>query len=280
MKNKVWFCIALLGFAACNNSEREQKIKDLSSQDSTLLRQALLKDSTITAYIHTMNDIQDNLDTIKAKEKILAMHGEGKNPNAVADIKSLGELIIKNNKEINSLAFQLKKMGKKDADLEAMVDRLNKEVSDKEMDIAQLQRGYASKSDSLQYIVRQFNDSMMVINRQKNNIAEMTAEMHTVYYAIGTLKELKKQGVITKEGGIAGIGRTAKLKQSFNTGYFTKADLTQLKVLPLDDKFVKLVTDHPNASYKVEGNTKADSLVITDPNAFWSDTKYMVVVVR
>lgn len=280
MKNKIWFCIALLGFAACNNSEREQKLKDLSVQDSVLLKQTLQKDSTITAYIHTMNDIQNNLDSIKTKEKLLALHGEGKNPNAVADIKALGLLLIQNNKEINNLAYQLKKMNKKDADLESMVARLNGEIVDKEVALASIQAQYASKNDSLKYVVHQYNDSINVLQTEKANVADLTTKMHTVYYAIGTMKELKKKGVITKEGGIAGVGRTAKLKKDFNTAYFTKADMTKLQVLPLDDKFVKLVTDHPDASYKVEGNTKTDSLVITNPNAFWSDTRYMVVVVR
>jgi chromosome segregation ATPase len=280
MKNKVCFCIAMLVFVACNNSEKDQKIKDLSAQDSTLLKQTLQKDSTITAYIHTMNDIQDNLDTIKAKEKFLAMRNEGKNPNAVTDIKALGDLIIKDNKEINRLSLQLKKMGKKDADLETMVAHLSQEIADKEAELTSLQFKYAAQNDSLKYVVRQFNDTMTVIDRQRADIANMTVEIHTVYYAIGTMKELKKQGVITKEGGIVGLGSTAKLKKNFNTAYFTKADMTQLHVLPLDDKFVKLVTDHPDASYKIQGNTKTDSLVITDPNAFWSDTKYMVVVVK
>jgi hypothetical protein len=280
MRNKVWFCAALLAFGACNNSEREQRLKDLSVQDSVLLKQALQKDSTITAYIHTMNDIQDNLDSIKVKEKILAMHGEGRNPNAAADIKALGLLLLKNNKEINDLSYRLKKMNKKDADLEAMVARLNQEITDKEVALASIQAQFAIKNDSLKYVVHQYNDSVNVLQTEKASVADLTTKMHTVYYAIGTMKELKKQGVITKEGGIAGLGRTAMLKRDFNTAYFTKADMTQLQVLPLDDKFVKLVTDHPDASYKVEGNTKTDSLVITNPNAFWSDTKYMVVVVR
>jgi hypothetical protein len=104
--------------------------------------------------------------------------------------------------------------------------------------------------------------------------------LHTVYYAVGTAKELKKKNVITKEGGIIGVGSTTELKQNFNTSYFTKSDQTQLSVLPLYSRFEKIVTNHPTTSYRVTNNQKSDSLIITDAKAFWSQSKYLVVIVK
>jgi len=86
--------------------------------------------------------------------------------------------------------------------------------------------------------------------------------------------------VIIKKGGLAGIGSTAEVKQNFNSNYFTKADMTQIKVIPLNSKFEKLVTNHPAESYNVTDNKKSDSLIIKDPTAFWSTSKYLVVVVK
>ena len=40
-------------------------------------------------------------------------------------------------------------------------------------------------------------------------------------------------------------------------------------------KKAKLATNHPAGSYRLEG---ADKLVITDPNAFWSLSKYLVII--
>ncbi len=56
--------------------------------------------------------------------------------------------------------------------------------------------------------------------------------------------------------------------------------MEQLHTLPLYDKYVKLITNHPASSYKVTNSGKSDTLVITDPNTFWANTKYMVVVVK
>ena len=76
------------------------------------------------------------------------------------------------------------------------------------------------------------------------------------------------------------IGRSTEMKQNFNVGYFTKDDMTKLQVIPLNSKFEKVVTNHPTNSYQVTNNSKSDSLIIKDPEAFWSSSKYLIVVVK
>jgi hypothetical protein len=46
-------------------------------------------------------------------------------------------------------------------------------------------------------------------------------------------------------------------------------------------KKVKVVTNHPSESYKIEGeNGSVEKLVILDSDAFWSASKYLVMVVE
>ena len=42
---------------------------------------------------------------------------------------------------------------------------------------------------------------------------------------ISSVKELKENNVITKEGGIIGLGKTTKLSSDFNKEYFTKINI-------------------------------------------------------
>ncbi|HWY98773.1 MAG TPA: hypothetical protein VNY36_06790, partial [Bacteroidia bacterium] len=77
------FSIVVLGtvllFSGCNNGDK-QKIKDLSYEDSVLNGKTHAQDSSIMAYVKSFNDIQDNLDSIKAKAKLLTINsGEGMN---------------------------------------------------------------------------------------------------------------------------------------------------------------------------------------------------------
>jgi len=246
------------------------------------MRESGKKDSTILAYVKSMNDIQDNLDSIKASEKILSVgaFGSEHKTNAVEDIRNINAQLLRYHKEIYSLEKKLRSIDSKNKEIQKMETHLAQELAEKDSGIAVLQKKLVSMNDSLRTVMDQFNDSMVVINRQKSTISDMTTQIHTVYYAIGTVKEFKKNGVITREGGFAGIGRNTEMKQDFNTNYFTSDDMTKLNILPLNSKFEKLVTTHPKASYTITNNSKSDSLIIKDPVLFWSTSKYLVVVVK
>lgn len=108
-----------------------------------------------------------------------------------------------------------------------------------------------------------------------------TEKLNTAYYAFGTSKELIKNNVLTKEGGFIGMGKTAKMKEDFNKGYFTKVDISTISEIVLGAKKAKLITTHPAGSYKIEGaDGKAEKLVITNAEDFWSASKYLVIVVE
>jgi len=281
MKTKAVIFLGFLFLTACNNSEREQKLKDLSVQDSTLLDQARKKDSSIMSYMHTMNAIQDNLDSLKQREKLITVRSsEIGNNNAIADIKAIDELILKDNREIAQLQTRMKKMDAKNAELDKIVAHLNSEVADRDSGIASLQKNLSQTNESMKAMVEQFNDSMATMNVVKAENSSLHTEINTVYYAVGTMKELKQKGVIDKKGRVIGLGRVAKLKDHFNSKYFTKADMTALVNIPLYAKYSKVITDQPGNTFKVSDNGKTDSIEITDPNAFWSESKYLVVVVK
>lgn len=282
MKRLIPVLALLPFFLGCNNAEKQQ-VKELSAQDSVLLRKNMAQDTTIMTYLKSFNDIEANLDTVKEKEKMLNVsNGENidQKANIVSDIRAIGELMLRNKKEIYALERKLKKSNGKNEELQKMISHLTDELNEKDAQIASLQSQLAESNASLKDVIQKFNDSMQVVSKQKEEISTMTNNINTVYYAIGTMKELKQKGVITKEGGIVGIGSTAELKKDFNTSYFTKGDLTTLKTLPLYSKFDKLVTNHPTESYSITGSKKSDSIVIKDSKSFWSQSKYLVVIVK
>jgi hypothetical protein len=281
MKTKAVIFCGILFLTACNNAEREQKLKDLSFQDSTLLEQARKKDSSISSYIRTMNVIQDNLDSLKQREKILTVRSsENSGSNVIDEIRAMDNLILKNDREIAQLQTRIRKMGTKDAELDKIVAHLHTELADRDSSIVSLQKSLSQTNESMKAVVEQFNDSMATLNIEKAENSSLHTAINTVYYAVGTMKELKQNGVIDKEGGVIGIGRTAKLKKQFNAKYFTRADMTTLSSIPLYAKFSKVITNQPDNAFTVKGTTKSDSLQITDPDAFWNGSKYLVVAVK
>jgi hypothetical protein len=265
---------------SCNDKQLVLQYKDLHQHDSLLMVQTMANDSTIKGYINNMNDIQSNLDEIKSREKILTVKGENGGNSAVEDIKAIDKLMIKSNREVAALRLKMKQMNVKDAGMETMITRMTAQLGEKDSEIATLQGNLARVNNSYTEVTRQFNDSITVLQEQNARISDMINSMNTVYYAIGTEKELKTNKVITETGGFIGLGKNTVLTPDNNTAYFTKTDLTKLNVIPLNAKFRKLLTAHPVASYKITGDKKADSLVITDPSAFWSEDKYLVIAVK
>ncbi|MDE6077852.1 MAG: hypothetical protein K2G29_08980, partial [Muribaculaceae bacterium] len=105
---------------------------------------------------------------------------------------------------------------------------------------------------------------------------EIENAANTVYYAIGTNKELKKNDLLEKKF----LGQTKVLKGDFNESYFTKADKRTLSTIPTGSKKVKIWTNMPADSYEIlENADKTKTIKITNPTEFWSMTPYLVIQV-
>ena len=97
--------------------------------------------------------------------------------------------------------------------------------------------------------------------------------MNTVWYAIGTKSELKEEKIL-RSGDVL-------QEQDANLDYFTKADKRSLTTIPTNAKGAKLLTIHPEGSYRLERDkNKEYVLTITNPDKFWELSRYLVIQVR
>ena len=104
-------------------------------------------------------------------------------------------------------------------------------------------------------------------------VAAQDKELHTAYYVFGTKKELREQRILQR-------GDVLK-SNDFNKDYFTRIDLRVTKTIRLYSKSAKLVTNHPAGSYSLEKDAQGQyTLRITDPQTFWSVSKYLVITVK
>ncbi len=280
MKTTVLIFAALVALAGCSNSDQLQKMADLANKDSVLLVQANQKDSNISAYLSEVRQIQENLDRIKEREKIITVNKSENKPTTIDEIKELDAWIVENDKKMNVLQGKLKKMTNKNADLQYLVTNLSQQIAIKDTEIAMLQTNLSKSNSDLQTVTTSFYDSIVVINVERAQVADLTTEKNTVYYTSGTIKELKDKGVVDKQGGFLGIGRTAKVHSEIDNSNYTQADLTTLKGIALNGKFKKFITTHPDNSYTITGDDKTDYITITNPAAFWGESKYVVVALK
>ena len=111
--------------------------------------------------------------------------------------------------------------------------------------------------------------------QQKEVLMTQDEALNTVYYALGTNKELKEQKIV--EGG--GLFSSKKVMEGeFNNTYFTAVDMRKLHDIPFDSKKAKLLTNHPEGTYELQKDNEGYlTLVITNPDSFWSLSRYLVV---
>jgi uncharacterized protein YoxC len=281
---KIIYLIALLPLAfGCNNNQQEGV---LSAEDSLTAVAGGQKvrierqDSSIQSFIRGFNEIQDNLDEIKSKEKMVTTNSKDaetrktKQEQIVADIQTMYDLMNKNKQRLSQLKDKLNKSNKRNDDLEKFIARLTEDLETKDAQITDLKNQ-----------LEQLNVAMNNLNTEYKEVVQeselKTEKLNTAYYAFGTSKELIKNNVLTKEGGFIGLGKSSKMKTDFDKNYFTKVNASTTKDIVLNAKSAKLITTHPKDSYKLEGSDKkVEKLVILNAEDFWSASKYLVIVVE
>ena len=262
-----------------SDSELNPEVEKLTRENQLLLEESVKKDSTISYFMKSFNEIEENLSTIKEKEKGISLNtknaelNESTKDQIVEDINLINKLLTENREKITSLNKKLKKSNIKIDELDKMIQNLTKQIEEKDIEIASLQNQLTEAHSALKHMFEEYDVKTAEVDEQ-------TAKLNTAWYAFGNSKELKEHGVITKEGGFIGLGKTEKLMENFNKNYFTKIDITKTNVISIYSKKAKLVTIHPSGSYKFEGQGKVDKLVITNPQEFWSTSKYLVIIVE
>lgn len=281
---KIFYLIALLPLAfGCGNNQQdgvlsaEDSLRAVSGGQQVRIHD---QDSSIQSFIRGFNEIQDNLDIIKEKEKIVTTSSQdmetrkSKEDQIVADIQAIYDIMNKNKQRLASMRTKLNESNNKNAELEKFITRLTADIETKDAQIADLRTQ-----------LEQLNVEMTNLNvnyQEATQESEVkTEKLNTAFYAFGTTKELTTNGVLTKEGGFIGIGKIQKMKDDFNKNYFTKIDVSTTNTIVLGAKKAKLITSHPTSSYKIEGaDGKAEKLVISNSEEFWGTSKYLVIVVE
>jgi septal ring factor EnvC (AmiA/AmiB activator) len=236
------------------------------------------KEAAIQDFVTAFNEIQGNLNEIKEKEKIVSSSAKSgdvksKEDQIKEDIQAIYALMAKNKASLGAVSKKLKNANTKIDGLEQMLANLEAQLNEKDVQI-----------NDLKNQIEQLNIELSNLNLNYEDLAQQseaqTEKMNTVYYAIGTSKELKEKNVITKEGGFIGMGKTTTLKSDFNKDYFTKADASNLSSITIGAKKAKIITTHPSSSYKLVGEKPVEKLEITNAEEFWGTSKYLVIIIE
>lgn len=279
--------IALIAVQISSCTEKYKKeIERLNASNDSLKNQGVEKDTITMAYVTAFNAIQRNLEEIKMKEKLITQLSDSdpeirksKEEDINRDIEAIYELLLKNKQMVDDLKRQLGGAGKKRAELEQMIASLSMQIETKDAEMSELKENLSNK----QLVIRNLEQNLSAMETQSLQkeavIAQQVVEKNTVWYIVGTRKNLEEQKIVTKEGGFIGLGKTRKVNEDFDKSLFTMADQRDLMALPVFSKKARLLTIHPAASYQFLGEDNIDSLKILHPDDFWSASRYLVVMI-
>jgi uncharacterized coiled-coil protein SlyX len=129
----------------------------------------------------------------------------------------------------------------------------------------------------------------------ERTVEEMTDDVNTVWYVVGTKEELLERGVVREEGGSRVLfifgkrGKTLVPSRTMDPAMFTAADQRTLSWIPLgsseesdDEPKWSVVTPQDLAAIgsplDENGRVLGDALSIADSQRFWANGRYLIVV--
>lgn len=283
MKKLFILALSAVALVACNQQQGEKADLMMQQQADSLNRIIQQKDNEINDMMGTLNEIEEGFRVINAAQNrvTLAKAGEGSNraERIRENIAQIQQQMEQNRELINKLKNQLRTSSVKGDELRKTIENLVKQMEEKDKEINQLRLDLKSRDIRLAELGNEVADLTVETSQQKAEISQKAEtisaqdkQLNTAWFVFGTKKELKEQHIIEN-------GRV--LQSNFNREYFTKIDIRVDKEIKLYSRSAQLLTAHPSSSYVLERDAnKQYVLRITNPQLFWSTSKYLVVLVK
>lgn len=278
--------LAAVVMSACSGNEK--KLDEDSAKIAELSAQYTEANNFNDSLLLLMGDIYTGLDSINQQEGLLYNTGGGEGIDRREEIRknlsSIRARLAANKKLLDDLQAKAAASGKENTILNRTIETLKQRLAEQDQKISQL----TAELEKAQGQISELNTKVAEGEQklEEANTATEVAKAETVaaeneankvYYAIGTNKELKQQGLLEKKF----LGSTKVLQGDFNQSYFTAADKRTLSSIPTGAKKAEIKTNMPSDSYEIVGEKDGPKTIkITNPSKFWSLSPYLVIEVK
>lgn len=279
---KLFACLALLLLGACTGKKSSPDLVNMEQNDS-LQRIIAQRDSEINDMMSTLNEIQEGLSAINQAENRLSIAREGEGANKTAQIKEnikfIANTMARNRELMKRLQHQLRESRFNGDELRKTISNLTQQLDDKAQELQRIKAELDAKDIHIAELdekIDNLNDNVENLQtdaqQKAQTISNQDKQLNTAWFVFGTKKELKEQHIM--ENGKV-------LQSNFNKNYFAKIDIRIDKEIKFYSKSARILTMHPSGSYTLTPDVnKQYVLRITNPQLFWSTSKYLVVLVK
>ena len=274
--------LTIIAFMGCKDDHKVADVAGFSQNDS-LQKIIAQKDNEINDIMETFNQIEAGFREINEAENRVSLmkDGEGasRRQQLVENVQFISITMKENRALIDKLRRQLRESSVKSDNLKKTIDNLVAELEEKDNQLQQLRAELDAKNihiSELDQTISSLNTNVSDLktesSQKRATIQAQDKQLNTAWFVFGTKKELKEQRI---------IDGSRVLESNFNKSYFTKIDIRVEKEIKLYSKYAKILTMHPSDSYTLQKDAnKQYVLRITNPQIFWSTSKYLVILVR
>lgn len=280
------FFVGALLFPGCKNKEQQQQLEQAQAIAEATREELAGAVADRDSLLGLVNEISSSMEQIKQLEHILNVQGLNETPDERdrirTDIAALQSTLQQRREQLENLEKRLANSNLNNAKLQKTIASLRTQIDSQTAEIEQL-RGNLEEAKvrigDLDAAVDSLNTAVSNVTAQRdsteNAATQLANELNTCYYAIGTKSELKANKVI--ETGF--LRKTKLMEGDFEQSFFTKADKRTLTVIDLNSNKAEVLTNQPESSYSIVDQNGHKVLQITNPEAFWSLSNYLVVKV-
>ena len=241
------------------------------------------------AALESIAEIQDSLTAIAPQEAHLLHLSQSaemgtrvtqtQKERMLSTVEDLKESIRNTRQRVRELESKLEGSRAELAGLRRIIENLKRSVADKEVTIQRLTARIDSLAVTVVGLQTDVRRGQERIAEQQQVIQEKSKEIGTIYYIIGTKKDLKGKGIITERGGLIGIGKSAQLSGAFQEGDFTALDTDRVAEISIPGKEPQVLSAQSKSSYELQVGEGRAKLCILDAREF-RKVKYVVVMVK
>lgn len=290
MKKFIVFGIVASMFLMCSCVESSQKYKNLQARVDSLSAITTAQNQEMESMFSDINDITAGMQSLRDAEHLLTLEAEKENKTGSkskqqlarlkSDVQAITEAIAGYKSQIAKLESKNKNQS---AEFKRMIANLNAELdlrSEKIVEItnqlAATNKELAIKVEEVKHLTQNVDSLDRESKSQKMTITEQDQTLHLANYLIGSRKSLKEAGVISRQG----IFCPPIVSSQVENADFVQVDVREIKSIPLNNKKAKVLSVHSSDSYSLETDEEGSLVLkISDENAFWKQTKYLVVMV-
>lgn len=271
------------------SNHQDKQLALMDNERSTYNEMLAGRDSTLNDWLQTFTQIENDLNVLKQKENLITINNSDnveftstRKEQILNDIKSISMRLDENRKKLASLSVQLKNSGREIKGLQEMIAGLEVKLQEHQTQIASLTTTVNERDIEIGELNILASDLKTAVIEKEELISSQVAEMNKAYFAAGSFRDLKELGIVSKDGGFLGLGRTESIVNNITDSLFSQIDISQLKYIPVNSRDAKLITEHPTSSYEFvrESDDKIAHIEIKDPEQFWKISRYAVVELK